>query len=1256
LSVHEAQSASVPITFPGLRSFETSESDVFFGRDDDTYELLRRLRQNRFVAVVGVSGCGKSSLVRAGVIASLEAGFLCESAEAWRCITMRPGPTPILSLARALAALSGNDDVTGELQEDCVIDVLTTLGRSSFGLVDAVRQAQLASGTRLFLLVDQFEELFTLSGKENLRAGDQAEAFVKMLLGAAADPSVPVYVMLTMRTDFLGKCAVFPELADTISNSIYLLPQMTRDHLGDAIREPVLVSGGKITDRLINRLLNDAEDQVDQLPVLQHALMRLWEIAPSSENGAKALDVEQYEDVSIGTLSQALDRHATAAFESLNTRERAIAECMFREITAVEDEGQVGQAVIRRPALLSQVIRRCRAPAEEVFIIVEKFRQNGRSFVMPPPSVPLTPDKMLDVSHEALLRQWKMLREWAIDDANDREIQSRLSGATRVWLRRQKNPGFLYQGGQLEEADKWWGRHPDEIGEPEKEFLKESKARQDESKVEKLVRDAEARSEAIEQRRATIYLCASIEDQLAAARLTSFLEGQGFKVIGSGTEIGGGTPSVESSRAQISASDVFVYLLTTASATAAWCKADFEHAMALNKRIVPVMIEPVSKTLLDPALLRTAIHVQKGNLHGSTSILLNAIGEDYALIAEHTRLLTRATEWKTRGRTSSHLLLGPDLQQARTWLLNADQNPTVHPTALHREFIRESEKRRRHIVRIATGAGAVAVMLGLITLIWAITAQAKLVKAAATQSEKKHAEEQSLRSNEYFNRAVEISQGRDPRKDALALRELASALNYDRANLKAVEQACTLLLSERGWARPITPVLRYAGETTSTLLSAGFAPGSPTTKIFAVADDGTLVAWSAEGWSEPNTTSLLTSEAAPRNLSNRPNLGAGCSFSDDGEFLLVVINPPPDKPTERRDTSQAPRPPKPPKAELLKWNGETYVSFARDVSVPDGRLPFRTVAWSPDHAMFTITGASPRYNQFETLAYEIEEVTCMRIDPPFRTASVDSNPQIVAVAFSPNGQSVATATVDNVVQWWDRSRENGKTKLLLRTETPLEMNGRISTLVFGPGIDEVSVSGWNQPLKILNANGVLRTVETPSSKDQFMRYTFSLEREGKRLAAATLYGRICIALASQVEDSRRLSEPLSVAGMVGQPRFSSDGEKLLVLSGGMWNNMDSAQVWDISRFWHSAPDGYAGNATPAVAQLPSPIWLADLAEAVSGGGRQDSDYAAKQFPTFKDYIGKAPPVKLTEPYRSVWQRFFTPFPTTADKALVPSQP
>lgn len=876
LSLREAQSASVA-PFPGLRSFDTSESDVFFGRDDDTYELLRRLRQNRFVAVVGLSGCGKSSLVRAGVIAALEGGFLRESEGGWRCITMRPGPTPILSLARAFAALSGNDDVTGELQEDCVIDVLTTLSRSSLGLVDAVRQAQLGSGSRLFLLVDQFEELFTLSGKESLRAGDQAEAFVKLLLAAAADPSVPVYVMLTMRTDFLGKCAVFPELADTISNSIYLLPQMTRDHLGDAIREPVLVSGGRITDRLVNRLLNDAEHQVDQLPVLQHALMRLWEIAPSSENGGKALDVEQYEDLSIGTLSQALDRHATAVFESLNTHERVIAESMFREITAVEDEGQVGQAVIRRPALLSQVIRRCRTPAEEVFIVVEKFRQNGRSFIMPPPSVPLAPDKMLDVSHEALLRQWKMLREWAIDDANDREIQLRLSNATRVWLKRQRNRDFLYQGGQLEEAEKWWGRHPDEIGESEKEFLKESKARQDESKVEKLVRDAEARSEAIEQRRATIYLCASIEDQLAAARLTSFLEGQGFKVIGSGNEIGGGATSVEGSRAQISASDVFVYLLTTASATAAWCKADFEHAMALNKRIVPVMIEPVSKKLLDPALLRTAIiHVQKGNLRGSTSMLLNAIGEDYALIAEHTRLLTRATEWKTRGRTSSHLLVGADLQQARTWLLNAEQNPTVHPTALHRDFIRESEKRRRHIVWIVAGASAVAMMLGLIFLIWAITAEAKLREinaetrlAAATQSEKKHAEEQSRRSNEYFDRAVEILQGRDPKKDALALRELAPALNYDRANLKAVDKACTLLLSERGWARPLTPVLRYAGETTSTLLSAGFvpaAPGSPTTKIVAVVDDGTLVTWSVDGWSQPNTTSLLTSEATPRNL------------------------------------------------------------------------------------------------------------------------------------------------------------------------------------------------------------------------------------------------------------------------------------------------------------------------------------------------------------------------------------------------------
>src|SRR5271167_181480 len=263
--------------FPGLRPFEPDEDHLFFGREEEIDELLRRLRNSRFLLVVGSSGTGKSSLVRSGLIPALQSGFMVKAGSSWRMMIFRPGDDPLGNLA---AALDRPDALgtEGELASTNRVILEATLRRSSLGIVQAVRQARIPPQDNILILVDQFEELFRF--RRSGRGGDsrnEAVAFFKLLVEAAKQDDLPIYVVVTMRSDFLGDCMEFQGLPEAVNEGLYLIPRMTRDELRSAITGPVAVAGGDIAQRLVLRLLNDLGDDQDQLPVLQHALMRAWD-------------------------------------------------------------------------------------------------------------------------------------------------------------------------------------------------------------------------------------------------------------------------------------------------------------------------------------------------------------------------------------------------------------------------------------------------------------------------------------------------------------------------------------------------------------------------------------------------------------------------------------------------------------------------------------------------------------------------------------------------------------------------------------------------------------------------------------------------------------------------------------------------------------------------------------------------------------------------------------------------------------------
>jgi hypothetical protein len=437
--------------FPGLRPFEASNEQLFFGRELQVDQLLERLEHNRFLSVVGTSASGKSSLVRAGVLPALHGGVLTGAGSHWKVATMRPGSDPIGNLATALEA-SGALDATASDAVTRTGMARAVLESGGLGLVELIRQARLADGENVLVFVDQFEELFRFKrSRAGIASSDQAVLFVRLLLEASASDACSVYVLITMRSDFLGDCSQFHDLPERINDGIFLVPRLTRDQLREAIAGPVGVAGAEIAPRLVNRLLNSVGDDPDQLPVLEHALMRSWRRWKAANTPDAPIDVEHYE--AIGQLAEALSMHGDEIYKGLpDDRSRLIAERLFKAVT---DRGSDSRG-IRRPTRFDDLCAIVEASPAELGAVIDTFRAPDCSFLMPPATTPLEPDTYVDITHESLMRIWGTLMRWVDEEADSARIYRRLaSDAARG--------AALWRDPDLSEARAWLQRNRERI-------------------------------------------------------------------------------------------------------------------------------------------------------------------------------------------------------------------------------------------------------------------------------------------------------------------------------------------------------------------------------------------------------------------------------------------------------------------------------------------------------------------------------------------------------------------------------------------------------------------------------------------------------------------------------------------------------------------------------------------------------------------------------------------------------------------------
>jgi energy-coupling factor transporter ATP-binding protein EcfA2 len=438
--------------FPGLRPFLEEEAHLFFGREQQVGSMVARLARTHFLTVVGTSGCGKSSLVNCGLVPALHAGEMPGAGPVWQVARFRPGNDPIGAMSRALAA-------EGVLYTDApdgvfsLVEIVeSTLRMSRLGLMDVWEQAHRPPDENLLVIVDQFEELFRFhavgapDGPKCYELGDDATAFVNLLLEVRAHLSVPIYVVLTMRSDFLGDTAQLAGLPEAINDGQYLVPRMTRDERKRAIEGPVRAVGASMSPVLLTRLVNDVGDNADQLSILQHALNRTW--AQWGKDGTKGeLDLPQY--TAIGTMALALDRHAERAYSELTTeRDWVICANLFKALTdkATDSRG------VRRPTTVATLCGLTAASVQDLERVMAVFRKPSRSFLMPPQGEALLPDTVVDISHESLMRVWERLRVWSDEEAQSALAYRRLAETARLHA---ADKADLWRGRDLEGATLW---------------------------------------------------------------------------------------------------------------------------------------------------------------------------------------------------------------------------------------------------------------------------------------------------------------------------------------------------------------------------------------------------------------------------------------------------------------------------------------------------------------------------------------------------------------------------------------------------------------------------------------------------------------------------------------------------------------------------------------------------------------------------------------------------------------------------------
>ena len=437
--------------FKGLLVFEEQDADIFFGRETFTADLVIRLSQihkdnsisqaTSFLALVGASGSGKSSIARAGLIPAIR------QETDWSVRLITPTEHPLESLATTLTQDSESVTATTTLMDDLQRD------QRSLHLFIRRLVEQDRTSSHLLLIVDQFEELFTLCRNE-----DERQAFIDNLVYAVKPNTAgPIVVVITLRADFYSHCLHYGTLHELLERQQKIVPPMNQENLRAAIEHPATKAGLVLEDGLDDLILRDVGDEPGNLPLLSHVLLETWKRREGNQ-----LTLAGYTDA--GGVRGAIAKTAESTYQRLTPDQQILTRNIFLRLTELGEGTQDTRRRVNLDELLVQ--REITTETQRVLNILADNR------------LITTSDEGVEVAHEALIREWPTLRHWLDEDREGLRIHRQLTEAATIWAANHKDDSYLYRGARLEAAREWGQSENVQLNQLEQSFLVSSKQSQ----------------------------------------------------------------------------------------------------------------------------------------------------------------------------------------------------------------------------------------------------------------------------------------------------------------------------------------------------------------------------------------------------------------------------------------------------------------------------------------------------------------------------------------------------------------------------------------------------------------------------------------------------------------------------------------------------------------------------------------------------------------------------------------------------------
>jgi WD40 repeat protein/DNA-binding CsgD family transcriptional regulator len=498
-TTHEGHTIALPEPenpYKGLRAFQVTDARDFFGREDLIAKLVERMRgdqpSSRFLAVVGPSGSGKSSLVKAGLIPALWRGALPGS-EKWFIVDMLPGTHPIEKLETALIRAAANQ--AGNLHEQ--------LMRDERGLIRIADIILPDDKSQLVLIVDQFEEVFTLTEDEATR-----QHFLNLIHAAAVEPRSRVRIVITLRADYYDRPLHYPEFGEMLRNRMETILPLSVKGLERAIRGPAERVSVTFEQGLVEQIITRMNYQAGALPLLQYALTELFD-----RRQERLITQQAYAE--IGGAVGALANRADELYRGLTDEGKALAKQMFLRLITLGEGAEDTRRRVYQSELLSLT--------ENTDLMEEIIDQFTAYRLLSLDHDPATRQPVVEVAHEAILREWERLREWLNDSRSDIRQQRQVAQAAVAWKASDKDASYLLHGSRLEQAESWRDTTTLTLTPLEKEFLTISIVERTRQQQEKL--EQQARENALEVRSRRIL------QVLVAVMTTATILGAGLAVF-----------------------------------------------------------------------------------------------------------------------------------------------------------------------------------------------------------------------------------------------------------------------------------------------------------------------------------------------------------------------------------------------------------------------------------------------------------------------------------------------------------------------------------------------------------------------------------------------------------------------------------------------------------------------------------------------------------------------------------------------------